>query len=173
MLRKNGDPFPAIAEGADISHARGVLEGSLRGEMERFLESPPFEAVPWIAVVRNLDGTAEGLALSWLIGRGENTSMRCDRVVKRIFEGQGQVKGVGILLLMTQLRWMRGQGYWASGRELLRNYDPFVMAGYRRVCGLPKDYTDVYPIDTASVSRGEGEQFLSQCPIPIRLIIPA
>jgi hypothetical protein len=171
LLQKNGEPYPVVVEGADVAHARRVLEGELHRELENYLAStPPFEGVPWIALVRSLDGSSEGIALSWLHGRGAGTSMKCERVRKRVLSGDEAIRRVGLALLIAQLRWMKGQRYWTSGREILTNYDPLVMASYRRTCGLEKGFFDELTIATASVGRGDGEAFLAGCPIPIRMI---
>ncbi len=171
VLRREGEPFPVIVEGADVAHARRVLEGEMLQELEHFVSSTsPFEAVPWICLVRGLDGTAEGMALSWLVGRGTSTQMNCDRDRKRILKGEGTVSNVGVALLIAKLLWMKSQGYWSFGREILTNYDPFVMASYRRTCGLEKGVFDDMAIATASVGRSAGEDFLRGCPIPVRPI---
>ncbi|HSA59045.1 MAG TPA: hypothetical protein VLJ37_05100 [bacterium] len=171
VLSRNGVPFPVVIEGADIPHARRVLEGELHREFENFLSATiPFEAVPWFALVRALDGTCEGIALSWLTGRGEGIRMRCDRVRKRVMEGDGVIRHVGLALLMAQLRWMKANGHWPLRGEILKDYDPHVMASYRRTCGMGPGFFDELTIATASVGRWDGERFLAQCPIPIRTI---
>lgn len=171
VLSRDGESFSVVIEGADIPHARRVLEGELHREFENFLSAQiPFEAVPWFALVRALDGTCEGIALSWLSGRGDGMRMRCDRVRKRVTEGDGVIQHVGLALLMAQLRWMKVNGHWPRRGEILTDYDPHVMASYRRTCGLEPGFFDELTISTASVGRGDGERFLAQCPIPIRTI---
>jgi hypothetical protein len=171
LLEKAGEPYPVVVEGADVAHARRVLEGELHRELEHFLSvTPPFEGVPWIALVRSLDGTPEGMAFSWLSGRGDGTRMRCDRVRKRVLSGEDAIRHVGLVLLIAQLRWMKMNGHWPRRGDILREYDPRVMASYRRTCGLEKSIFDELTIATASVGRWEGERFLAQCPIPVRII---
>lgn len=169
ILKRDGEPFPVIVEGADIAYARRVLEGDLLKEFENFLSStPPFDAVPWICLVRDLEGQVEGMALSWLVGRGPGMQMKCERDRKRILSGEGNIENVGIVLLVAKLRWMKARGCWSYGREILTNYDPQVMASYRRRCGLEKGFFDDLTISTVSVSRGDGETFLAQRLIPIQ-----
>lgn len=168
-LKRDGTPFPVVVEGADVAHARRVLEGELLRELENFLSvTAPFEAVPWICLVRDLEGHPEGMALSWLVGRGQGTRMHCDRDRKRVLEGKGVVENVGIALLVGKLRWMKARGYWKSGGDILTHYDPGVMASYRRRCGLEKGFFDELAIATASVGSSDGDQFLRQTLVPIR-----
>jgi hypothetical protein len=172
VLSRDGEPFPVVIEGADIPHARRVLEGDLHREFENFLSATaPFDAAPWFALVRTLDGDCEGIALSWLTGRGENRRMRCERVRKRVTEGDGVIRHVGLALLIAQLRWMKANGHWSWRGEILTEYDPHVMASYRRTCGMEPGFFDELTIATASVSRASGEEFLRGCPFPILPII--
>lgn len=168
VLSRDGKPFPVIIEGADIPHARRVLEGDLHREFENFLSAtPPFEAVPWFALLRGIDGTCEGMALSWLTGRGEGMKMRCDRVRKRDLEGDRTIRHVGLALLIAQLRWMKSNGHWPGRGEILTDYDPAVMASYRRTCRMEPGFFDELTISTASVYRSSGEEFLENCPFPL------
>lgn len=162
-LKRGGKDYPVVIERATLEKALSSLSGNLLGEAQAYASRLKPAQVPFILLVKNLEGMVEGIGISTLIPFGSLFAMNCDRDLKVDRDPQTGIQNVGPAILIARLRFMKQSGYWYPHTEILYGYDPHLLNAYRIRCGL--EVWDPYGLGLHSVTRYEGRGFLENSPL--------
>lgn len=157
-LKRQGRDCPVVIEHVSVEEAIRLARGEVREELINY-STVVRDGTPFILLVRTLDGTVEGVAISTLLHNRNRVTMRCDRDRKLDLNPETAIRDMGVAMVIARFLYMKRKGYWYRAGAILDGYDPGVSNSYRRKCGIPVFATLTCSLD--SFTRGEGEQFLN------------
>lgn len=163
-LTRRGVECPVIIESVTADRATGILEGVLLAAFRSHFSSEQGSGeIPFIRILRTLDGEAQAVSLSCLIPEDRRLIIRSDQTVKKDRDPESEIKNVGLAFLISGLKYLKENNFWPERGDLIFNLDPNVSIAYRKRLGLPT-YLILPGIALDSISVRDGEEFLRLSP---------
>lgn len=143
-------PFPVIIEKVGCRQAADIIrDRTARRYVEEFsIFDGHDEIKPMVFLMRGWEGEVHAMAVVLLHPEAGTKTMYCSKDIKFDRNDRTAFRGVGPLLVLARLIYMKNAGYWTDEAPVLRDIFPKVLHSYRsRFLLRPR----------SSFSRGEGQ----------------
>jgi hypothetical protein len=132
-------PCPVVVEKATYDEAMEVVrcrEG--RAALDEYAVFNGHESMEMsVFLMRGWEGEVHALAINALHPDGDTKTMMCCRDLKFDRNKRSAFRGVGVLLTMARLLYMKRAGYWTEAAPILRDIYPQVLTSYRKLFPAP------------------------------------
>lgn len=161
------DPFPVIIEKVSYEEAESLANfRSMKRELKELEVLKVMDTMePMVFLMRGWGGEVQAMAIAALHDDRDEKTMLCCRDVKFDRNRMTALQGVGAVLTLARLIYMKRAGHWSDAAPILRDIRPPVLRAYR------SHFPHLAPVRGEQgewhVTRAEAEHFLLNSPVDL------